>query len=196
MQHRETSWRQLKSQRIISVSSMQIRAETSIWVCFWVWEPPQRWPAWGSSCKRRLKKLKAITVLDPLLGPGLKQFVYVCVFTTCAISIFSEPPLYHTSRPRGTQKVRFLNTLGTKSNKFSVNQKKSKLHYRLREDTQIKLYRVCVSICFVICWWISSTPAIFTFHLMHNPHYAQFMDPFGVHFGPKLPIIFLLNFKA
>ena len=50
-------------------------------------------------------------------------------------------------------------------------QNKRKLHYRYREETQIKICRVCVSICFDICWFMSSRTAVPIINLMHNSHF-------------------------
>ena len=95
--------------------------------------------------------------------------------------MFSKPHFCQLSGLKGTHLHQFEAHLGTKLMTFPINLEKWQLRFRSRGDMEIKLFRVCISRLFIIFWYVLSKPVIATLHRRHYSHYAQFMDPFGLH---------------
>ena len=126
-------------------------------------------PCWDGD----LKNLKKTTFWNLLLGAVLS------VFTESEFSMFSEPLFYHLFGPRDAQRGHFWSTLGAKCNTSWISMEKLKLHYRSKKDTTIKLSTFCVSLWFIIFWYVLPRPVMSTFYRMHYSRHAQYMDPFG-----------------
>ena len=122
-----------------------------------------------------------------VLGPSFwDRFETVLhVFATLFSSTFSEPLVCWISSPRATEKGQFWSTWDTKCNISLLNMEKWKMHSRSREDTKIKLSRVCVSLQFLVYWCVVSKLAPFTRLRRHHSSYTQFTDPFDLHFWPQ-----------
>ena len=128
--------------------------------------PP--WDAFGSRPRKTIKK--SLSGL-PFWGTFLKYFLLflmlvfcVCVFETSLLQVFGA---------KGTRRPQFRTALGAIWNTISTNMEKLKLRFRAGGDAKFKLWRACVSPCFVIFMCRFSGPVFFMFHLTilsHLPH--------------------------
>ena len=110
------------------------------------------------------------------------------VFLWCFFVMFFKPHFYQLSDIKGTHLHQFEAHLGTKMMIFTTNLEKWQLRFRSREDIKIKFFRICISQFCIIVWCVLSKPVIATLDRRHYSHYPQFMDPLGVHLGPKFAI--------
>ena len=140
----------------------------------------------GWNPQKSQKKHKKTTFWGPSLWTIFEQIlmfffdVFCHVFLTSCWLAFSSQSIHAHQ---------FEAHLGTKLMTFPINLEKWQLRFRSREDIKIKLFRVCISRLFIIFWYVLSKPVIATLHWRHYSHYAQFMDPLGLPFGVKLPIL-------
>ena len=125
----------------------------------------RRWgPCWNGNPKNHEKPAFWTLFLRPIWNSFAcfsNIFFFNIFWTSLMLDFFSQ----------GHRKGSILKHLDTKCNISSLNMEKWKLHSRSREDTKIKLSRVCVSPWFMFFWHVLLKPVIATLHRRHHSHY-------------------------
>ena len=85
----------------------------------------------------------------------------------------SETSLVPDCGAKGTHRPQFRRALGAFWSTLSTNLKKLKLRFRVRRDTKIKLWRACISPCFVISMRKFSGHLIFMLRLTIGHHFTH-----------------------
>ena len=127
--------------------------------------PP--WNAFGSRPRKATKKpLSGV----PFCGACFFIFSYFsdACFLTCFLNL-SSTSLWRQS----TRRPQFRRVLGAFWNTLSTNLKKLKLRFRVGLDAKIKLWRACVSPCFVISMCRFSGPLFFMIRLTLCHHFTH-----------------------